>query len=239
MSEIRPHERVLCGYLARVTRALRPRGSLTRLVGVLVVLGVLAAVLVVAAPRLLPDLNPFGTETRERPQPALLQSLQRLDEYHAARANLQQVVDIEKDVQNVPSFIKGERIVMVATGDVDATVDFRRLGPEALRVSEDRREVVITLPAARRGPARLDLARTRVVEHDRGLVDRTGDLLGDDGANDDRELLLAAQRKLDAAASADRELLPTAERNTAQMLRSLATGLGYERVTVRFQRPQL
>jgi hypothetical protein len=46
--------------------------------------------------------------------------------------------------------------------------------------------------------------------------------------------LLVAQRKLDAAARADRNLLPTAERNTAQMLRQLALGLGYQKVTVRF-----
>ena len=52
-------------------------------------------------------------------------------------------------------------------------------------------------------------------------------------------MLILAQRKLDAAARADRNLLPTAERNTAQMLRSLATGLGYDRVTVRFEKPQL
>ena len=216
-----------------MTRTLR---TSLRLAGLLAVVAVIA---VVAGPRLLPDLNPFKTETKDRPQPALLQSLQRLDSYHAARANLQQVVDVEKDAKNVPSFIKGERIVMVASGDVDATVDFSRIGPEALRVSADRREVVITLPAARLSPARLDLARTRVVEHDRGIIDRTGDLLGEDSANQDREILILAQRKLDAAARADRNLLPTAERNTAQMLRQLATGLGYQKVTVRFAKPAL
>jgi hypothetical protein len=213
--------------------------AVTRILQAVGVLAIVAAVAVVAGPRLLPDLNPFKTETKDRPQPALLQSLQRLDSYHAARANLQQVVDVEKDAKHVPSFIKGERIVMVAAGDVDATVDFRRIGPEALRVSPNRREVVITLPAAQLSPARLDLARTRVVEHDRGIIDRTGDMLGENSANQDREMLILAQRKLDAAARADRDLLPTAERNTAQMLRSLATGLGYERVTVRFEKPQL
>ncbi len=206
----------------------RARRATTRTVGLLALVVVVAAVVVIGGSRLLPDLNPFRTETRDRPQPALLQSLQRLDEYHAARANLQQVVDIERDTKNVPSFIKGERIVMVASGDVDATVDFRQLGPESVRAAWERREVVITLPAARLGRARLDLGRTRVVEHDRGVVDRAGDLLGDDSANDQRELLLVAQRKLDAAARADRDLLPTAERNTAQMLRRLAEGLGYQ-----------
>jgi len=215
------------------SRRARPRSA-----GLLAVAGVVAAV-VFAGPRLLPDLNPFATETRDRPQPALLQSLERLDEYHAARVNLQQVVDIERDAKHLPSFIKGERTVVVAAGDVDATVDFRRLGPGAVRASWERREVVITLPAARVGRARLDLDRTRVVEHDRGVLDRAGDVLGDGSGDEQREVLAVAQRKLDAAARADRNLLPAAERNTADMLRRLAVGLGYQRVTVRFAKPQL
>jgi hypothetical protein len=215
-----------------VTRTLQRRR--TPLAGLLVLAAV--AALIVGGGGLLRELNPFGTETRDRSQPALLQSLQRLSEYRAARANLQQVVDIEKDAKLLPSFVKGERTVVLAAGEVDATVDFRHLGPRALRLSDDRRSVVITLPAARRAPARLDRSRTRVLDRDRGLIDRTGDLLGDGGADEQRELLLVAQRKLDAAAAADRDLLPTAERNTAQMLRRLARGLGFERVTVRFQR---
>ena len=205
-------------------------------------LGVVAAIGVVAlvafGPSLLGALNPFATETRDRSGPALLQSLQRLDEYRAARANLEQIVDIENDAKYLPSFISGERTVMVAAGDVDASVDFRRLGPDALRVSDDRRSVEITLPAARLAPARLDLERTRVVNHERGLVDRTGDLLGGGNADEERELLLLAEQKLDAAARADREILPTAQRNTAQMLRRLARGLGFEQVTVRFLPPE-
>ena len=125
---------------------------------------------------------------------------------------------------------------MVAAGDVDASVDFRRLGPKALQVSDDRKAVTITLPPARLTPARLDVARSRVVSHDRGLADRTGDLLGGD-TDEERQLLQVAQEKLDAAARADKDLLPAAQRNTAAMLRRLARGLGFERVTVRFQAP--
>ena len=220
---------------ALVTRILPFRGAVW--VGLAAVIALVAALaVVVVGPRLLPDLNPFATETLDRSQPALLQSLQRIDEYRAARANLQQIVDVEQDAKLLPSFIKGERTVMVAAGDVDATVDFRTIGPDAVRISPDGNEVVITLPAAHLSRARLDLDRTRVVDHDRGLLDRAGEMVGDGGADDQRRLLAHAQRKLDAAARADRDLLPTAERNTAQMLRRLATALGYERVTVRFER---
>jgi hypothetical protein len=203
--------------------------------GVLLVAAVVAAV--VAGPGLIRNLNPFATETKDHSQPALLQSMQRLNEYRAARANLQQIVDVEKDAKYLPSFIKGSRTVMVAAGDVDASVDFRRLGPRSLEVSPDRREVVITLPPAQRAPARLDLERSRVIASDRGLVDRTGEMLGKGRTDEERQLLLLAQRKLDTAAGNDRNLLPTAERNTAQMLRRLARGLGFERVTVRFEKP--
>jgi glycine/D-amino acid oxidase-like deaminating enzyme len=196
-----------------------------------------AAVVIVLAVIAFPQLNPFGTETKDRSNPALLQSLQKLNEYRAARANLEQVVDIERDTKLVPSFLKGERTVLVAAGEVDARVDFRRLGPRALDVSPDRTQVVITLPAPELAPARLDLARTRVIDHDRGVIDRAGELLGDGGADDERQLLLAAQDKLDAAAAADKALLPTAERNTRAMLERLGRGLGFERVTVRFEQP--
>jgi hypothetical protein len=199
--------------------------------------GLVTAAVVVLGVLALPHLNPFGTETRDRSNPALLQSLQKLSEYRAARANLEQVVDIEHDTKLVPSFLKGERIVLVAAGEVDARVDFRRLGPRALDVSPDRKGVAITLPAPERTPARLDLARTRVVDHDRGVLDRAGDVLGDGGSDDERQMLLVAQKKLDAAAAADETLLPAAERNTRAMLERLARGLGFERVTVRFEKP--
>jgi len=60
--------------------------------------------------------------------------------------------------------------------------------------------------------------------------------LGGD-TDEERQLLQVAQEKLDAAARADKDLLPAAQRNTAAMLRRLARGLGFERVTVRFQAP--
>jgi len=67
-------------------------------------------------------------------------------------------------------------IMMSAYGSVDAAVDFRGLrAGENLRVSEDRRSVVVTLPAAKLSAPRLDLRATRVVDTDRGLGNRIAD----------------------------------------------------------------
>ena len=142
---------------------------------------VAVAALLVALPALIPALNPFKEETVDRSGPVLLKSLENLSEYRAASANLQVVVDVERDTDLVPSFIKGERTLFVAAGNVDAAVDFSGLGrsPGAVRVSGDRKEVTVTLPAARLTEARLDPERSRVYDRDREALDRLGDALSD------------------------------------------------------------
>jgi hypothetical protein len=200
-----------------------------------------AVALIVLLPVLIPALNPFKEETVDRSGPVLLKSLENLSEYRAASANLQVVVDVEKDTNLVPSFIKGERTLFVAAGNVDAAVDFGGLGksPDAVRVSGDRKEVAITLPPARLTEARLDPERSRVYDRDRGALDRIGEAFSDDGGADQQELYVLAEQKLTEAAASDPALLRTAERNTRSMLEGMMRGLGFEKVTIRFERSRV
>jgi hypothetical protein len=207
-----------------------------RLLGpLLLIAGVVA--LLIALPLLIPALNPFDEETIDRSQPVLLKSLENLSEYRAASANMQVVVDVERDTDLVPSFIKGERTLFVAAGSVDAAVDFRRLGKGAVDVSDDRRAVTITLPPAYLTDARLDTSRSRIYDRDRGVLDRISDAVTDDGGADQQPLYALAESKLRAAAADDPEILRTAERNTRSMLEGLLRGLGFEQITIRFERP--
>lgn len=208
------------------------RRSVTRLVVTVTVI----VVALVALAALIPDLNPFGTETKDRSQPVLLKSLERLSDYRAASANLQVVVDVEQDAKVLPDFIKGERTLLVAAGNVDAGVDFGGLKGEDVVVDENRTAATITLPGATLSDARIDLERTRVFDTDRGLLDRVGDAFGSGGADEERRLLRLAQRKLADAAREDPNILRTAERNTRSMLEGMLRGLGFERVTIRFDR---
>jgi hypothetical protein len=200
-----------------------------------------AVALIVLLPALIPALNPFKEETVDRSGPVRLKSLENLSEYRAASANLQVVVDVEKDTNLVPSFIKGERTLFVAAGNVDAAVDFGGLGksPDAVRVSGDRKEVAITLPPARLTEARLDPERSRVYDRDRGALDRIGEAFSDDGGADQQELYVLAEQKLTEAAASDPALLRTAERNTRSMLEGMMRGLGFEKVTIRFERSRV
>src|SRR4051812_39959009 len=112
------------------------RSSARGLRGVLLT-AVAVVALLLLIPALLPGLNPFREETKDRSQPVLLKSLEDLSEYRAATANMQVVVDVEKDTRLVPSWIKGERTLFVAAGTVDAAVDFGAIAkdPDAVEVS--------------------------------------------------------------------------------------------------------
>jgi len=193
-------------------------------------LGVIAVLLVIG------PLNPFRTDTKDRSQPVLLKSLQDLSDYHAATANMQVVVDVEQDAKLLPSFIKGERTLFIAAGNVDAAVDFKALAkdPDAVKVSKDRRSVELTLPAPRLLEPQLDPDRSRVYDRDRGVLDRVEDALSD-RPGDEQPLYQLAEDKLAAAAAADPKLLQTAERNTRSMLEGLLRGLGFENIKINFK----
>ena len=185
---------------------------------------------------LVSKLNPFSEETIDRSQPAVLKSIEDLGEPKAASANLQVIVDVEKDVNNIPDWLKGERTLFVAAGSVDAVVDLSQIGKDDIDLSSDRKSVTLTLPRAKLTDARLDTKRSRVYDRDRGILDRVGDALGD-GAGTDQEVYELGTRKLEESAAADPDILLRAEKNTKATLTSLLRGLGFEQVTIRFEGP--
>ena len=204
----------------------------------LVVAAVLAVIAIaVIAVRALPELGLPGSRTVDRSQPAVLKSIAPLRQFRAATANLQVIVDVERDNPLLPSFLKGEKVLFVAGGNVDAGVDFSQVGPDAIEVDESRTRVRIELPAARLYDARVDPARSRVFDRERGLIDRIESVF-EDSPTEERSLYLVAERKLQEAAVADDELLRTAERNTRAMLEGLLRGLGFSDVTIEFADPE-
>jgi len=182
---------------------------------------------------LLPSIpNPFSSRTVDRTQPALLQAMEDLSDYKAAAGNFQVLVDTEKDARFLPPFIRGERTVYSAAGSVDASVDFSSLDAQSVLVSEDRRSVTISLPPPKLSDPNIDLEQSMVVSRDRGLLDRLGSVFSDTPTGE-RELQLAAQAKMRAAAAAS-DLPARAEENTRKMLETLMGSLGFTSVTVTF-----
>jgi hypothetical protein len=183
---------------------------------------------------LVPEIpNPFASRTVDRGGPAVLQSIRDLRELRAASGHFEVIVDLERDTK-LPAAILGERVLFVAVGDVDATVDLADISAEDVAVSSDRRSATITLPRPRLSDAQLDLRRSYVYDRQRGVLDEIGGLFGDGGGGD-REVYLAAQRKLNEAARNGAGLIPRAEQNTRRTLESLLSSLGFTDVDVRFE----
>ncbi|MDP9389495.1 MAG: DUF4230 domain-containing protein [Actinomycetota bacterium] len=198
-----------------------------------------AVVLVLGVGRLtdlLPSLgNPFTTESVDRTQPAVLRALEDLSRYHAATGQFQVIVDLQEDARFLPDFIRGERTLFVASGTVDAWVDFSGLGEGAITVSPDGESVHVSLPSARLSDPRIDPKASRVVSRDRGLLDRLGSVFSDNPTGE-RQLYLLAERKL-AAAAKDGGVTQRAEENTRAMLETMLRALGFSTVGVTFAPP--
>lgn len=196
-------------------------------------LGVIGGVVVLAVAAALIGLpsigNPFASETVVRDHAAVLDSLEEIADLHAATGEYQVVVDIEERTRFVPGVLKGERTTFIAQGAVDAYVDLDRLDDDSVVVGEDG-SVTVLLPPARLGAPVIDHDASRVLDRDRGVLDRVGGMFSDEPTSD-RELYLEAEERLSAAA-ADSDLVSTAERKAAETVQALLRRAGITDVRV-------
>jgi hypothetical protein len=221
----RPQEVVV-----RVDAAKRRRFSVT---GMLALAGiVLLLALVIGLARGWLDLgNLFATRTVDRSAPVILHELRDVSSYDAASGTFSVTVDTEQDVEFVPSWIAGERVIYSGYGTVDASVDLAELDADA--VTDTGGAIVIRVPHARLGGAHLDPTRSHVMNRDRGLLDRLGGIFVDNPTSE-RALERAAVRKIDEAA-AKTKLVERAERNTEALIQRVAKAAGVtDRIEVRF-----
>ncbi|MFD4576228.1 DUF4230 domain-containing protein [Streptomyces sp. NPDC058417] len=182
---------------------------------------------------LLPGLKDvFGTETRDRSGPALLESIQDMSRYEAASGNFQVVVDLEKDAKYLPDALRGSRTLYVGAGSVDAYVDLGKVTDKDVTVNEDRTSATLNLPHAALGKPALDPDRSYAVSKQRGLFDRLGDLFSDNPNGEQAVQKLAVRHIGDAAKES--ELTKRAETNTTGMLKGLLRSLGFEEVQVTY-----
>ena len=208
---------------------------------VLIFFGVVFAVIVAAcfglrSLNVLPSFdNPFDSQTTDRSQPVLLQSMRDLSRYVAADGTFQVIVDLQEDRKYVPDWLINRRVLFVGSGTVEEYVDFSSLADKSLEVDNEKKTVKITLPPPQQGDAALDLQKSYVVEEDRGLLTSIGDAFKSDTDKQQRVYQAAQQRITEAAHSSG--LDQRARDNTQRMLESLFTRLGYTSVTITFTTP--
>jgi hypothetical protein len=158
-------------------------------------------------------------------EPAVVEGIQRLNELATVKYTTQVLVTEEENAeifrQPLPEFLTGEKVLLVAVGEVEAGVDLDELGPEDVRVTGDT--AYIDLPAARILDSSLDEDKTKVYDRDRGVLKLRG--------NDD--LIEEARREAEhrmVEAARENDILIKAQDNAEASISTLVTSLGYDEV---------
>lgn len=210
----------------------RRRGSPGRSIFSALGLGVLVVLGLAIGGRIFDFDFPFTTETKDHSPPLILNEIRDLAEFRAGEAEFEVIVDRERDVKWVPSFLAGERVQFVAVGSVDATVDFSGLGDDSVIFDEETNTATLILPAPKLGEPVIDLDQSGVMNRDRGVLDRLGGVFSDNPTAE-KSLIQEAEDKM-VAAVGQSDLMERAEANTTEMLTRLITALGVDDVRVVF-----
>ena len=164
----------------------------------------------------------FGEgETRTTTSPVVVEGIQELDQLATVRWTESVVVTKESGDSSLERFLTGEKIVLVATGEVEAGVDLASLGPEDVEVYGET--ATIRLPEPEILSSSLDEEKTAVYDRDQGIFRlRPDDALVGEARRD-------AEAEITAAAE-ENGILDYASSNAEDSIRAFVTTLGFEEV---------
>ncbi len=156
-------------------------------------------------------------------QPTVVRQVRALQRLETASYTLDKVLTGEHENPILPEILAGDRLLLVAHGEVIAGVDLAKLQPNDVIVRG--RSVSIHLPPAEIFTASLDNAKTRVYSRDTGLFTPADPEL----EGQVREAAVDQMR----AAALDDGILQTAATNARQTIKSLLTSLGFTNIEIR------
>jgi hypothetical protein len=156
-------------------------------------------------------------------QPTVVRQIRALQRVETASYTMDKIISGERENPILPNFLAGDRLLLIAHGEVIAGLDLSKLQPGDVQVHG--RSVSIHLPPAEIFTTTIDNAKTRVYSRDTGLFS-TPD------PNLEGDVRAEAEHQLEAAALQD-GILKTAETNARQTVNSVLTSLGFEKVEIR------
>jgi hypothetical protein len=193
---------------------------------VIVVLGVALGVGLARVGSSLPIVGPLLGEKPPRTTtgPVVVEGIKELDQLATVRWTESVPVTRETGGDILDRLFSGEKVIVIATGKVEAGVDLGDIDKDQVSVNGD--SVTIDLPEPEILSASLDEERTRVYDRDFSPLNFRPD---DDLVEEAR--LQAVQKITDAAR--ENEILDTAEHNAEDSVRAFVTTLGFEEVRFR------
>lgn len=156
-------------------------------------------------------------------QPAVVRQIRALQRVETASYTMDKIMSGERENPILPNFLAGDRLLLIAHGEVIAGLDLSKLQPGDVQVHGA--SVSVHLPPAEIFTTSLDNAKTRVYSRDTGLFSSPD-------PNLEGDVRAEAEHQLEAAALQD-GILKTAETNAKQTVNSVLTSLGFEKVEIR------
>ena len=193
---------------------------------VIVVLGVALGVGLARFGSSLPIVGPLLGEKPPRTTtgPVVVEGIKELD--HLATVRWTESVPVTRETGGdiLERLFSGEKVIVIATGKVEAGVDLGDIEKDDVAVDGD--SVTIDLPEPEILSVSLDEGRTRVYDRDFSPLNVRPD---DDLV--ERARLRAVEKIEDAAR--ENKILETAERNAEDSIRAFAATLGFDEVRFR------
>lgn len=156
-------------------------------------------------------------------QPTVVRQIRALQRVETASYTMDKIMSGERENPILPNFLAGDRLLLIAHGEVIAGLDLSKLQPGDVQVHG--RSVSIHLPPAEIFTTTIDNAKTRVYSRDTGLFSSPD-------PNLEGDVRAEAEHQLQAAALQD-GILKTAETNARQTVNSVLGSLGFEKVEIR------
>jgi hypothetical protein len=168
----------------------------------------------------------IGPLLEERPPrtttgPVVVEGIQELDQLATVRWTEFVPVTREGGGSRLERIFAGEKVLLIATGEVEAGVNLADIGKNDVQVGAD--SVTIRLPEPEILSLSLDEEQTRVYDRDFSPLN----LRPDDELVE--EARAAALEEIEQAARKN-AILKTAEHNAEESIRTFVTTLGFERV---------
>jgi len=160
--------------------------------------------------------------TIDTSSPSVVEKIRQLSRLESVVYSLDKIVEGERKSAYIPDFLVGDKLILVAHGDVIAGVDLQQLKPADVSVNGDA--VHVHLPAAQVFTTRIDNGQTKVYSRITGL-------LVNPDINLESQVRQAAEQQMTQAALDD-GILSKASTNARAAVTALLYGLGFHKVDV-------
>jgi Protein of unknown function (DUF4230) len=154
--------------------------------------------------------------------PAVVDRIRKLSRLETVVFSMDKIVEGERESAYLPNFLVGEKLLLIAHGEVTAGVDLAELGPLDVSVHGD--SVTVKLPQPEVFSTRIDNDKTRVYSRVTGLLVPAD-------PNLETQVRQAAEDQIEKSALAD-GILDKARENAKSSVTALLTGLGFKNVQV-------